>query len=80
MTDQRKDEMYNLGDAVVERLKDAADRMLNGEIIGHNLSVFATDILTIITRADLIHKPCGTVGREARMKKDQFADECGECK
>ena len=51
MTDQRKDEMLNQGDDVVERLKDAAERMLNGEIIGHNLSVFATDILTILNRA-----------------------------
>ncbi len=51
MTDQRKDEMLNQGDYVVERLKDAANRMLDGEIIGHNLSVFATDILTIINRA-----------------------------
>jgi len=53
MTDKRKDEILNQGDDVVERLKDAANRMLDGDIIGHNLSVFATDILTIINRADL---------------------------
>ncbi len=46
-----KDDLLNQGDDVVERLKDAAERMLNGDIIGHNLSVFATDILTIINRA-----------------------------
>ena len=51
MTDKHKDDLLNQGDDVVERLKDAANRMLDGEIMRHNLSVFATDILTILNRS-----------------------------